>query len=97
MDKSNQKRIAVRIIDSHEVAIDAVGHGRDIWTCKWSGMDKAQIFRGDFINNRINLQHLFTIPCSADMSVKEFCDWAVGLLTDLIEEETNVLKVSQSN
>jgi len=87
----------MRIIDSHEVSIDAIGHGRDVWTCKWSGADKAQVFRGDFVNNRINLQHLLTIPCSAEMSVNDFCEWAVGVLTDLIKEEANVLKVRQLN
>lgn len=77
------------ILDSHEVSIDVAGHGRDIWTCKWSGKDKAQVFRGDFINNRLNYQHILTVACPPNMSIKEFCDWAEKMLMVLIEEELN--------
>ena len=77
------------ITNSHEVSIDAAGHGRDVWTCKWSGGDKAQIFRGDFINNRILQQHLLTLKCPAFSTVEKFWEWAENILILLIEEELN--------
>lgn len=46
------------ITDAHEVVYDVYGDGTDIWLARWSGSDGVDIFRGDFINNRVLLQHI---------------------------------------
>jgi len=77
----------MNFIDSHEVALDVLGNGKDLWTCKWSGSSKVQIFRGDFINNRAVYHHLFTLDCDPGMSVATFCEWAEQLLLGLVKQE----------
>ncbi len=77
----------MNFIDSHEVALDVLGDGKDIWTCKWSGGDNVQVFRGDFTNNRILYNHLLTLDCNSAMTVGEFCEWAEQLLLGLVKQE----------
>ena len=77
----------MNFVDSHEVSLDVLGDGRDIWTCKWSGGDKVQVFRGDFVNNRILYNHLLTLECDPGMTVVSFCEWAEQLLLGLVKQE----------
>lgn len=77
----------MNFVDSHEVSVDVFGDGKDVWTCKWSGSDKVQIFRGDFINNRILFNHLLTLDANEEWGLKEFCNWAHDFLLGLIKQE----------
>jgi len=80
----------VNIIDSHEVSIDALSGNKDVWSCKWSGSDTVQIFRGDFINNRILYNYLFTLDCDQSMTIETFCEWAAELLQELIKRDYEI-------
>jgi hypothetical protein len=77
----------MNFVDSHEVSVDVLGDGKDIWTCKWSGGDKVQVFRGDFVNNRILFNHLLTLDANEEWGLKEFCNWAHDLLLGLVKQE----------
>jgi hypothetical protein len=46
------------ITDAHEVIYDTYGDATDIWLARWPGGDTVDVFRGDFINNRVLLQHV---------------------------------------
>lgn len=76
----------MNIVDSHEVSIDIYGDGIDVWTAKWDGGDKVNIFRGDFTNNRMLFNHLLVLDVSKTMTLKEFCEWGVATLSDLIQK-----------
>lgn len=77
----------MNFVDSHEVSLDVLGDSKDIWTCKWSGGDTVQVFRGDFTNNRILFNHLLTLDCDSAMSIASFCEWAEQLLLGLVKQE----------
>jgi hypothetical protein len=78
----------MNIVDSHEVSIDVFGDGSDIWSAKWDGGEKVNIFRGDFVNNRIAFNHLLVLDVQKGITLKEFCEWAVPTLSALIQEAT---------
>lgn len=74
------------VVDAHEVSIDIDGQGTDIWTAKWDGGDKVQVFRGDFINNRVLFNHMYSLDAPEGMDLKVFCEWAEELLTSMIQQ-----------
>jgi len=74
------------VVDAHEVSIDVDGHGTDIWTAKWDGGAKVQVFRGDFINNRVLFNHMYSLDAPEGMNLKVFCEWAEELLSSMIQQ-----------
>lgn len=75
--------------DQHDVVVDVHGDGTDVWVASWRRDGHVAVCRGDSMNNRTILQHMFKISWSPteDISVaeqiREFCEYASGLLHDL--------------